>query len=409
MLRTRGYLRWYSRGYASWSLALAVLVAVVMFILFATSITFAAPTGQSGQTAAQTNDGGEEYVVQQGDWLSKISQIFYGDTSAWQIIVDATNEKAQSDARFTVIDDPDAIEVGQLLWIPNLPAENGGASVSETEGTTDTTTAIVSESVDVRFVEPRNGAVVSPTFNVVMEAAGLNVEPAGEIHEGAGHFHILIDTDFVPPGELLPFDEQYLHFGRGQLTTTLELEPGVHTLRLQFANGAHMALEGEQYQDTITLTVSAGGASQTSSTGSGALQTQPSPAARTGPVTSTAVISEQATSPSVRFVEPVDGDVVVSPFEVTMAAEGLTVEPAGEIHEESGHFHILIDTDFVPPGELLPFDEQHLHFGRGQLTTTVELEPGVHTLRLQFANGAHIALEGDAYRDEITVTVEAGD
>jgi hypothetical protein len=33
---------------------------------------------------------------------------------------------------------------------------------------------------------------------------------------------------------------------------------------------------------------------------------------------------------------------------------------------------------------------------------------GVHTLRLQVANGAHIALEGEQYRDEITVTVRSG-
>jgi hypothetical protein len=90
-----------------------------------------------------------------------------------------------------------------------------------------------------------------------------------------------------------------------------------------------------------------------------------------------------------------------------MAAEGLTVEPAGEIHEGAGHLHILVDTDFIPADELLPFDENHLHFGQGQLTTTLELEPGVHVLNLQFANGAHIALDGEEYRDTITVTVTA--
>jgi formylglycine-generating enzyme required for sulfatase activity len=110
---------------------------------------------------------------------------------------------------------------------------------------------------------------------------------------------------------------------------------------------------------------------------------------------------------SVRFVAPQDGDVVPPRFEVTMAAEGLDIEPAGEIREGAGHFHILLDTDFVPAGELLPFDEKHLHFGLGQTTMTLELEPGVHVLRLQFANGAHVALEGGQYRDEITVTVES--
>jgi formylglycine-generating enzyme required for sulfatase activity len=108
----------------------------------------------------------------------------------------------------------------------------------------------------------------------------------------------------------------------------------------------------------------------------------------------------------VRFVAPLDGAVVRPSFEVEMAAEGITIEPAGEIREGAGHFHILVDADFVPPGELIPFDDQHLHFGQGQLTTTIELAPGVHTLRLQVANGAHLALEGEQYRDEITVTVK---
>ena len=223
----------------------------------------------------------------------------------------------------------------------------------------------------VRFVTPQDGAVVSPTFGVEMAAQGLTVEPAGEIHEDAGHFHILVDTDFVAPGELVPFDDQHLHFGKGQLTTTLELAPGEHVLRLQFANGAHLALDGPQYRDTITVTVAGG----------------------------------PPAGPSVRFVTPQDGAVVSPTFRVEMAAQGLTVEPAGEIHEDAGHFHILVDTDFVAPGELVPFDDHHLHFGKGQLTTTLELTPGVHVLRLQFANGAHLALDGPQYRDTITVTV----
>jgi len=110
----------------------------------------------------------------------------------------------------------------------------------------------------VSFVEPADGATVPPTFDVVMAASGITIEPAGEIHEGAGHFHILIDTDFLAPGELVPFDEHHVHFGQGQLTTTLELAPGVHVLRLQVANGAHIALEGEQYRAEITVTVGSG-------------------------------------------------------------------------------------------------------------------------------------------------------
>lgn len=405
-----------------WSLILALLFTTSLLTLFSYSFlsystTLAAPSLQG--------EDGEEYTVKRGDWLSKISQAFYGNTSDWRAIVAATNAKAATDSRFEVIEDPDAIEVGQLLWIPDDPdafapeeeadeeatdeeTEDADAEETVAEGetvseTVETDSEANSEAMSgtVRFAAPQDGSIVGPTFDVEMVANGLTIEPAGEIHDGAGHFHILVDTDFIPAGELLPFDESHLHFGKGQLSTTLELEPGVHVLRLQFANGAHIALDGEQYHDTITVTVAAPASASASTS-----------VTTTTTVTPTAATSEEdeeesgeEVAPDVHFVEPQDGDEVASPFDVTMAADGLTVEPAGEIHEGAGHLHILVDTDFVPPDELLPFDENHLHFGKGQLTTTLELEPGVHVLNLQFANGAHIALDGEQYRDTITVTV----
>jgi hypothetical protein len=82
------------------------------------------------------------------------------------------------------------------------------------------------------------------------------VEPAGHvIQEGAGHFHILVNEDFLPAGEVIPNDETHLHFGKAQLETELTLEPGDYILRLQMANGAHQALESDQYQDEIEITV----------------------------------------------------------------------------------------------------------------------------------------------------------
>ena len=204
-----------------------------------------------------------------------------------------------------------------------------------------------------------------------MTATGLLVESSGEIRDSAGHMHILVDTDFVEEGELTIADEQHLVYGQGELTATLELASGEHVLRLQFANGAHFALEGEQYRDEITV-----------------------------------VVEEDASAPSVRFVSPVDGAVVSPTFSVAMTATGLLVEPSGEIREGAGHMHILVDTDFVPAGDLIVADDQHLHYGKGELTTALELTPGEYVLRLQFANGAHFALEGEQYRDEITVTVK---
>jgi nucleoid-associated protein YgaU len=60
------------------------------------------------------------YIVQTDDWLSKLSDKFYGDVLAYPAIVAATNAKAAEDGSFTLIDDPDIIEVGQKLWLPTL-------------------------------------------------------------------------------------------------------------------------------------------------------------------------------------------------------------------------------------------------------------------------------------------------
>ena len=42
--------------------------------------------------------------------------------------------------------------------------------------------------------------------------------------------------------------------------------------------------------------------------------------------------------------------------------------------------HILVDADFVPAGEVIAKDEQHLHYGDGSLETELTLTPGEHVL-----------------------------
>jgi hypothetical protein len=115
--------------------------------------------------------------------------------------------------------------------------------------------------------------------------------------------------------------------------------------------------------------------------------------------------SQAPASGRVEFVQPEDGAEVPTTFTVSFAADNLIVEPAGPIREGAGHFHVLINEPFVEAGEIIPNNETHRHFGTGAFNAELTLEPGTYTLRLQFADGAHRALEGDGYRDEITVTV----
>jgi branched-chain amino acid transport system substrate-binding protein len=69
---------------------------------------------------AQAQAGGQEYIVQADDWLSKLAEKNYGDVLAWPAIWRATNAKAGEDSTFAVIENPNLIEIGQKLWIPDL-------------------------------------------------------------------------------------------------------------------------------------------------------------------------------------------------------------------------------------------------------------------------------------------------
>ncbi|RIK34182.1 MAG: hypothetical protein DCC55_33575 [Chloroflexi bacterium] len=238
-----------------WLCLLSVVLAMTFLLLLQSGMSQAAPAAQSDQA------DGEDYIVQRGDSLYRISGQLYGNPALWPAIVEATNAKAAEDSSYSMITNPSRLRVGQKLWIPAMPDARPPVRVSEPAASTPVATPTLTRqpaveiAPSVRFVEPADGAVVPPEVSVVLTATGVTIEPAGVIREGAGHLHVLVDMDFVPAGDVVINDEQHIHLGQGQLTTTLELEPGEHVLRLQFTNGAHIALEGEEYQDTIIVTV----------------------------------------------------------------------------------------------------------------------------------------------------------
>lgn len=105
------------------------------------------------------------------------------------------------------------------------------------------------------------------------------------------------------------------------------------------------------------------------------------------------------------FIEPKDGAVVAREFDVLMGVKGMEVRPAGKLEENTGHFHLLIDTTPIEAGEVIPATAKHLHFGKGQTEITLKLAPGKHTLILQFGDGSHVSY-GKKMRDTVTVTVK---
>ncbi|NMG16062.1 DUF4399 domain-containing protein [Aromatoleum bremense] len=106
----------------------------------------------------------------------------------------------------------------------------------------------------VYFIEPADSAAVPQEFTVKMGVEGIRVQPAGQLAEGSGHHHLIVDGKPIEAGKPVPTDATHLHFGKGQTETTLKLAPGKHTLTLQFADGLHQSY-GPGLSATISVQV----------------------------------------------------------------------------------------------------------------------------------------------------------
>lgn len=109
---------------------------------------------------------------------------------------------------------------------------------------------------------------------------------------------------------------------------------------------------------------------------------------------------------SVYFVEPADGATIEGPVRVVMGLKGMGIAPAGIDFPATGHHHLIVDAPTPPPGAIIPMDANHIHFGKGQTETTLDLPAGTHTLQLVLADRNHIPHEPAVVSPVITVTVK---
>ena len=103
---------------------------------------------------------------------------------------------------------------------------------------------------------------------------------------------------------------------------------------------------------------------------------------------------------------PNDGEVIRSSHvKVWFGTRNFGVAPAGTNVPNTGHHHLLIDTDLPKLDEPIPNDRQHLHFGGGQTETIVDLAPGTHTLQLLMGDGNHVPHNPPLMSKKITIHV----
>jgi Domain of unknown function (DUF4399) len=122
-----------------------------------------------------------------------------------------------------------------------------------------------------------------------------------------------------------------------------------------------------------------------------------------------AAFADQAPAPAgavVYIIKPAAGAKVKSPVTVVFGLTGMGIAPAGVKFDNTGHHHLLIDTEL--PADLsqpLPMSDSIRHFGKGQTETTLELPPGKHTLQLLFADLTHTPFTPNVASKKITITV----
>jgi hypothetical protein len=110
----------------------------------------------------------------------------------------------------------------------------------------------------------------------------------------------------------------------------------------------------------------------------------------------------------VYIITPKDGATVQGPVTVRFGLKGMGIAPAGIKFDNTGHHHLLVDTNIseVNLDAPMPATDKILHFGKGQTETTLTLPAGKHTLELVFADYLHTSFDPPLHSKKITITVD---
>lgn len=175
--------------------------------------------------------------------------------------------------------------------------------------------------------------------------------PAGKTAGRAGHHHLLVNQslplDFKKP---LPFTEHYIHFGKGQMETVLDLPPGHYELRLLLADQGHIPYF--VYSKPLKLTVSRQNRGVT-------------PASLQGP-------------PHIELLSVASHDTLRAPFRVQFHASGYNVSTVAPRVPETGHFRLTMSRAGQKP--------EVLDFTGGQTESWLSPPPGNYSLQLELVS-----------------------
>jgi hypothetical protein len=164
------------------------------------------------------------------------------------------------------------------------------------------------------FSNLADGASIETPYLLKFGLTGIGLSPIVKAVPGTGHHHLLVNRelplDFTKP---LPFDDQYIHFGKGQMETVLNFPPGKYTLRLVLADEKH--IPNFVYGKPITVTVTR---------------------------KNDKVDPKSLVTKNVAILEPAAGDTLQPPFRISFHASGMNVSSTALTEPGTGHFRLRI-------------------------------------------------------------------
>lgn len=208
-------------------------------------------------------------------------------------------------------------------------------------------------SAETYFTNLKDGDTLEAPFVARFGLSMRGLVPAGKTAGRAGHHHLLINRplplDFQKP---LPFTEQYIHFGKGQMEGVINLPPGKYELRLLLADQGHIPFF--VYSKPLRVTVSKQNKDVT-------------PAALLGP-------------PRIELLNIAQGEAVKVPFRLQFHATGYNVAHVAPRVPETGHFRLTMEHGSRKT--------EVLDFAGGQTETWLSPPSGDYTARLELVSNA---------------------
>lgn len=241
-----------------------------------------------------------------------------------------------------------------------------GESDSPTISTGPSASPTQAPEASVRITSPADGTEVGGNV-VAVEVAATDVQikaPDGDKSGTTGHYHVFVDREPTPVGQVVPVEPGIVHSAIAPVTLT-GLSPGEHTITVALGNGLHE---------------------------------------RIGPPSSP--VKVYVKGPSVKAGAPATvkaGEPVV----VTLSAQGFTVKAAdGDKSGKTGHYHLFVDPEKAPTadGTVIPKTDKIIHTTESSYSVT-GLAPGPHTIWVVAGDGLHIPLN-PLVADKLTVTVQ---